>query len=100
MGAFMQPQGHVQVVVNTVDFGMNPQAALDAPRWQWMRDNTVELEQTVPDHIKAALVRKGHKVTIPVSSVGFGRGQIIWRDAQGVLAGGTEPRADGTVAAW
>lgn len=100
MGGYMQPQGHLQVMMNTIDFGLNPQAALDAPRWQWMRDNTVELEQTVPDHIKAALVRKGHKVTIPVSSVGFGRGQIIWRDAQGVLAGGTEPRADGTVAAW
>lgn len=100
MGGYMQPQGHLQVMMNTIDFGLNPQAALDAPRWQWMRDNSVELEQSVPEHIKAALVRRGHKVTIPVSSVGFGRGQIIWRDDQGVLAGGTEPRADGAVAAW
>jgi gamma-glutamyltranspeptidase/glutathione hydrolase len=73
---------------------------LDAPRWQWIAGNTVELEQTVPAHIKAALARIGHKVTIPLSNAGFGRGQIIWRDSEGVLMGGTEPRADGAVAVW
>jgi gamma-glutamyltranspeptidase/glutathione hydrolase len=100
MGGFMQPQGHLQVVMNTVDFGLNPQAALDAPRWQWLDDDSVELEETVPSHIKAALARKGHKVTIPVSSAGFGRGQIIWRDSRGVLMGGTEPRCDSAAAVW
>lgn len=44
MGAYMQPQGHVQVVMNYVDFHLDPQQALDAPRWQWMRDNTVTVE--------------------------------------------------------
>lgn len=100
MGGFMQPQGHLQVVMNTVDFKLNPQAALDAPRWMWIEGNVVELEDTVPAHIKAGLVRKGHKVRIPVRNVGFGRGQIIWRDSRGVLLGGTEPRADGAAAAW
>jgi len=100
MGGFMQPQGHLQVVMNAVDFHLNPQAALDAPRWQWIEGNTVELEETVPSHIKAALARRGHKVVIPVTSGGFGRGQIIWRDENGVLLGGTEPRADGAVAVW
>lgn len=100
MGGFMQPQGHVQVVMNTVDFHLNPQAALDAPRWQWMEGKTVEIEQTVPAYITEALARMGHQVRWAVGSGGFGRGEIIWRLGNGTLAGGTEPRTDGQVAAW
>lgn len=100
MGGFMQPQGHVQVVMNTVDFGMNPQEALDAPRWQWQGGMNVELERSVPYHVAEALGRKGHAITTPADSLLFGRGQIIWRDENGVLCGASEPRADGFVAAW
>jgi gamma-glutamyltranspeptidase/glutathione hydrolase len=100
MGGFTQPQGHLQVVMNSVDFHLNPQAALDAPRWQWKEGRTVEVEHQFPDHLAEALERKGHVVSRCVGSHTMGRGQIIWRDEQGVLAGGTEPRADGTVAAW
>ncbi|KLU61988.1 putative gamma-glutamyltransferase YwrD [Peptococcaceae bacterium CEB3] len=100
MGGFMQPQGHLQVVMNTVDFHLNPQAALDAPRWQWLQGKSVEVEHSVPDHIAEALARKGHHIVRPLGSGGFGRGEIIWRDKHGVLAGGTEPRTDGQVAAW
>jgi gamma-glutamyltranspeptidase/glutathione hydrolase len=100
MGGYMQPQGHVQVVMNTVDFDLNPQAALDAPRWQWIEGKTFEVERGIPEHIVQALSRRGHNIKVALDSGGFGRGQIIWRDEHGVLAGGTEPRTDGSIAAW
>ncbi len=101
MGAFMQPQGHLQVIMNTIDFGLNPQSALDAPRWRWLEGKTVELEHSVPNHIAVALADRGHDVRIAVEPYIFGRGQIIWRDPEtGVLVGGTEHRTDGIVAAW
>ncbi|PKR77881.1 gamma-glutamyltransferase [Halalkalibacillus sediminis] len=101
MGGFMQPQGHAQVVMSTVDFHLNPQAALDAPRWQWMKDKVVKVDPSFPDHIAQALQRKGHKIERSLYHNEFGRGQIIWRDPEtGVLCGGTEPRTDGEVAAW
>jgi gamma-glutamyltranspeptidase/glutathione hydrolase len=100
MGAFMQPQGHLQIVMNTIDFHLNPQAALDAPRWQWIKGKTVMLEHSTPPHIVESLLRKGHDVQWAMGSTSFGRGQIIWRKENGVLVGGTEPRTDGQIAAW
>jgi gamma-glutamyltranspeptidase/glutathione hydrolase len=100
MGGYMQPQGHVQVVMNTVDFHLNPQAALDAPRWQWVGGKTVHLEHSVPEHIAQALSRKGHDIQWILSPTTFGRGQIIWRGADGTLIGGTEPRTDSAIAVW
>jgi gamma-glutamyltranspeptidase/glutathione hydrolase len=101
MGGFMQPQGHLQVLVNTIDYNLNPQAALDAPRWQWTGGKTILFEQEVPRHVVQALARRGHDVRIAAFSESFGRGQIIWKDASsGVLQGGTDKRTDGTIAAW
>ena len=101
MGGFMQPQGHVQVLMNMIDFNLNPQAAIDAPRWQWVEGKTVEVEHTLPLHVAQALRAKGHDIEIPLDSLGFGRGQIILRDQKtGILSGGTEPRTDGTIAAY
>jgi gamma-glutamyltranspeptidase/glutathione hydrolase len=100
MGGFIQPQGHLQMVMNTVDFGLNPQTSLDAPRWQWTQGKTIEVEPQFPEPIAEALERKGHQIQRTVGNLTMGRGQIIWRDQHGVLAGGTEPRTDGTVAAW
>ena len=75
MGAFMQPQGHVQVVVNTIDFGLSPQAALDAPRWQWLEGKQVALERGVAEHLELALARRGHEVVGPLA------GQLrLWTD--------------------
>ena len=100
MGAFMQPQGHVQVVMNLLDFHLNPQAALDAPRWQWLEGKRVLLERQVPEHIARGLENRGHRVEVADDEGSFGRGQIIWRLSSGAYAGATEPRTDGTVAAW
>ncbi|WP_163102450.1 gamma-glutamyltransferase family protein [Peribacillus alkalitolerans] len=101
MGGYMQPQGHMQVVMNTVDFNLHPQAALDAPRWQWLEGKTVSVEPHFPLHIAQALSRLEHTIKIETDTGSFGRGQIIWRDPEsGVLIGGTESRADGSIASW
>ncbi len=101
MGGFMQPQGHVQVVVGLVDDGLDPQAALDRARF-CITDGTaggvLALEEGIPLPVMARLAEMGHPVR-PVSGMGralFGRGQIILREAaSGVLTGGSDPRADG-----
>ena len=95
MGGYMQPQGHVQMVVNQVDYGMNPQAALDAPRWQWLRGRQVVLELSVPDHIVRGLASRGHTVEVRPHPASFGKGQIIRRLGNGVYVAGSEPRCDG-----
>lgn len=100
MGGFMQPQGHVQVIMNTIDFHMNPQDALDAYRWQWVGGKTIQIEPNFPNHFAQQLKSKGHDIVPILDSSTFGRGEIIWRNENGVLCGGTEPRTDGTIAAW
>lgn len=100
MGGFMQPQGQFQVLLNMIDYGLNPQAALDAPRWQWVGGKTIEVEASMSAAVVEELRRRGHDVRINPDHTGFGRGQIIWRRPDGVLFGATEPRADGAVAAW
>lgn len=100
MGGFMQPQGHVQVLLNLLTFHLNPQAALDAPRWRWVSGRTVELEHSTPEWIFQGLRRRGHDVRWAVGAGGFGRGEIIWRLEGGVLMGATEPRTDGQVAVY
>jgi gamma-glutamyltranspeptidase/glutathione hydrolase len=100
MGGYMQPQGHVQVVVNQVDYGMNPQAALDAPRWRWVEGTTIELEAGVPQHIMHGLAACGHAVVVSPRPALFGKGQIIARQENGAYVAGTEPRADGCAAVY
>lgn len=101
MGAFMQPQGQMQVVMNMVDFGLNPQAALDAPRWQWFGGRRVGLEAGYGTHLANAMAARGHDVFLAHNRLPFGRGQIIIRDpVTGVLCGGCEPRADAAIATF
>jgi gamma-glutamyltranspeptidase / glutathione hydrolase len=101
MGGYMQPQGHVQVAMNMIDFGLNPQAALDAPRWQWIEGKQIEVEHHYPNHIVQQLAARGHQMKVAYDGGGFGRGQVIVRNpATGVLTGGTESRTDGSIACW
>lgn len=101
MGGYMQPQGHFQIITNTIDFHLNPQAALDAPRWQWIEGKKILVEPHFPNYLAQALARRGHEIQTATEFGHFGRGQIIWRDEEtGVLIGGTESRTDGTIASW
>lgn len=97
MGAFMQPQGHLQMIVNMVDFALNPQESLDAPRWYWTNGKSVSIEQWAPNHIARELAEMGHDIKIEHDYSPFGRGQMILRDRGGSLVGATEPRADGYI---
>lgn len=90
MGGYMQPQGHLQVIMNTLDFDLNPQASLDAPRWRWDEGKKVYLEKKFPHHIGKSLARKGHNIQYSLHSGSYGRGQIIWKLDDGVYAGGFE----------
>ncbi len=100
MGGFMQPQGHLMVVMNTIDFHMNPQDTLDAYRWQWVGGKTIQVEPGFPNSLALQLAARGHDILPLLEPTPMGRGEIIWRDEEGVLCGGTEPRTDGTIAAW
>lgn len=101
VGGFMQPQGHVQLVMNLLNFGLNPQAALDAPRWQWMQGKQVHVETDFCSNMAEALARRGHDITGALEHGGFGRGQAIWRDPKtGTLYGGTESRMESTIASF
>jgi len=97
MGGFVQPQGHVQVVCNMVDFGMNPQQALDAPRAIWDDGARVDLEDGIGDGVRAALAAMGHLLMLQDDPRRYyGGGQIVAIDENsGALLGGTEPRKDG-----
>eukprot|EP00931_Biecheleriopsis_adriatica_P124169 TRINITY_DN9927_c0_g1_i3.p1 TRINITY_DN9927_c0_g1~~TRINITY_DN9927_c0_g1_i3.p1 ORF type:complete len:574 (+),score=118.27 TRINITY_DN9927_c0_g1_i3:128-1723(+) len=114
MGAFMQPQGHLQVLCAMADYDLDPQAALDQPRFclqgvdsalgpESVEKASLLLEEGVPTETQAELARLGHpcKLVEGWAREVFGRGQVICRDpVSGVLVGGTEPRADGAVLAW
>ena len=101
MGGFMQPQGHLQVLVALLDDGLDPQAALDRPRFciqEGQANGVVALEDGISMQVKQELAYMGHEVEMVAGfeRALFGRGQIILRDAEsGVLWGGSDPRADG-----
>ena len=113
MGGAMQPQGHVQILVNMADFGMNLQEAGDAARWQHLGSTEptdgstqylqnggyVEVERGVPYETVRTLMQKGHDVRYGLG--GYGGYQAIMRDhANGVWVGASESRKDGQAAGF
>ena len=102
MGAMQQAQGHLQTLVNMIDFGLEPQQALDAPRFSVRLGEGVAIENTASPEVIRDLSSRGHPVLVAEPhGILFGSGQIIKRDMEtGVLTGGSEPRADGFAIGW
>ena len=113
MGGGMQPQGHVQILTNMIDFGMNVQEAGDASRWQHEGDNEptgehmsenggyVEVESGIPWETVRGLRKKGHEMRYGFG--GFGGYQAIkveQHDGQRVYVGASESRKDGQAAGY
>lgn len=94
MGGDMQPQGHVQVLLNLIDFGMNVQEAGEAPRFRHFSDHVVSFESGIDIDVLQKLIQMGHR---PVTRMGvYGGYQAIAIDwEKGVLMGGSDPRKDG-----
>ncbi|OWT73376.1 MULTISPECIES: gamma-glutamyltransferase family protein [unclassified Achromobacter] len=92
MGGNMQPQGHLQTLVRMLDYGQQPQAACDAPRWKWNNGRSVDVEPAMPHAVQEALRARGHVLEgLDDPYMDFGSGQFIWRLG--------DPAVDGYVAA-
>jgi gamma-glutamyltranspeptidase/glutathione hydrolase len=120
MGGPVQPQGHVQFMVNQIDHGLNPQAVIDAPRFQWISGARVEVELGFPAEAMQGLLARGHEVhpcvefaALPPSlapgalgsgalarSGDFGKAQMIRRLDNGVYVAASDWRADGCAAGY
>ncbi len=103
MGGNMQPQGHLQTLVRMLDFGQEPQAACDAPRWRFNHGLSINVEATMPAATREGLRALGHQVeSFQDSYQDFGAGQFIWRLGDPAVEGyvaASDPRRDGQVAA-
>ncbi len=95
MGGHVQPQGHLQTAIRMIDFGENPQAALDGPRFRVEQGLELDLEPWTPSAVRESLVARGHKLKVNNDSyMDFGSGQIIWKTDNGYITG-SDCRRDG-----
>lgn len=98
MGGDYQPMGHVHLLTNLIDFGMDVQAALDSPR-VFLENGAVQAERGLPAQTRAGLAALGHRMEDTVEP--FGGGQAVWIDwDRGTLTGGSDPRKDGMAAGY
>jgi gamma-glutamyltranspeptidase/glutathione hydrolase len=98
MGGDMQPQGHMQMTVRMLDYGQNPQAAADAPRWKVSKSGELLLEPSIAPAVVEGLRDRGHRVRVSKkgeAEIGsYGSAQLIYRVEGGYVAG-SEGRRDG-----
>ncbi|MGP6086995.1 gamma-glutamyltransferase family protein [Antarctobacter jejuensis] len=92
MGGQYQPNGHARVLTNMIDYGMDPQAALDAPR-SFAENGKLKLERGYREEVFAELAEKGHDIMVPEEPIGGA--QAIYIHENGVLEGASDPRKDG-----
>ena len=95
----MQAQGHVQMLTRIFDYGQNPQAASDAPRWLVDSNFHVLVEPGFPPALASALAERGHEVRFEENSRLFGGAQLILRGADGYV-GGSDHRKEGMAAGF
>jgi gamma-glutamyltranspeptidase/glutathione hydrolase len=93
MGGDYQPMGHMTVAVNAYVYGMDPQEAIDWPRY-FPKSGKVLAESGVPAHVREGLAARGHVLDAPLEPLGGGQAIAIDRD-NGMLVGGSDPRKDG-----
>ena len=111
-GADTQVQTNLQLVTHIIDFGMNPQEAVEAPRWRSLQNpmestiphtcaDVLQLEGRFPESVRAALAGKGHELEILDDWGGPGSAQAIMIEPEThVLIGGSDPRRDGYACGW
>ena len=92
MGGAYQPNGHARFVTNMIDFGMDPQTAIDAPR-AFSDNGNMKVERGYSDQVRSELADMGHKVSVPETAIGGAQAIRIRED--GVLEGASDPRKDG-----
>ncbi len=104
MGANMQPQGHMQTLVRMLDYGQNPQAACDAPRWRYNAGLEINVESNLNHDTVSGLQSRGHRVDVINDSYqDFGAGQFIWRAGDPKVEGyvvASDARRDGLAAGF
>jgi gamma-glutamyltranspeptidase / glutathione hydrolase len=98
MGGDMQPQGHAQVLMNLVDFGMNVQEAGEAPRFRHSSAG-LALESAISPEARFGLDARGHRIITSIGAFGGFQG-ILFDHRTGVMMGGSDPRKDGLAIGW